>query len=100
MSFQIKRTLLARNDLLEIWLTIAQDDRAAADRNLERIEVAIGGLRDFPRLGAPRDELLQGARTLLRSPYLVFYRIDDSLEEIEIIRVIDARRDLDVVFQT
>jgi plasmid stabilization system protein ParE len=35
---KVVRTVLADNDLLDIWLYIAQDNTTAADRLLERLE--------------------------------------------------------------
>src|SRR3546814_3988800 len=51
----IRRTVRAREDLLDIWLHIAQDDPAAADRVFDRIEARIEVLKQFPEAGPPQD---------------------------------------------
>lgn len=99
MTFRIERSSKAREDLLAIWLGIAIHDPDAADRQLRRIEQAIRGLADFPRIGPIRDDLGPGIRAVLRVPHLIFYTVEDADEAIRIIRVIDARRDLEAVFQ-
>lgn len=95
MTFRIAVTRRARADLLDLWLDIAAHDPSAADRQLKRIEEAITGLIDFPFSGPPREELRTGMRALLRLPHLVFYRVDEVAGVVEILRVIDARRDLE-----
>ena len=97
MSFRIERANKARDDLLNIWLSIAIEDQDAADRQLRRIEHAIAALADFPRSGPPRDDLRAGLRSILRAPHLVFYRIDDLRRVVQIVRIIDARRDLETI---
>lgn len=94
MTFAIRRSLAARDDLIEIWVNIALHDEAAADRQLDRIEDAIRQLADFPEIGPAREELVVGARAILRTPFLVVYRIDRENGGIDVLRVIDARRDL------
>jgi len=98
VTFAIRRTLAARDDLVDIWIAIAVHDVRAADRHLDRIEDAISKLGEFPRIGASRPELMPGARALVRSPYLVVYTVDDLLRQVDIVRVVDARRDLQVLF--
>lgn len=95
MTFAVRRSVAARNDLIEIWVRIALHDEAAADRHLDRIEDGIRLLADFPRSGPAREELLPGFRAVLRAPYLILYQIDDERRRIDIVRVIDARRDLE-----
>jgi toxin ParE1/3/4 len=99
VTFRIERTKTARTDLLDIWLGIAMDDQTAADKHLRRLEEAIAGLADFPRIGPARDDIRPGIRAILRVPYLIFYALDDERRTVRIIRVVDARRDLQVLFQ-
>ena len=99
MTFRIERTTKAGTDLLHIWLAIAQDDPAAADKHLRRLEQAISELGDFPRMGPARDDISPGIRTILRAPYLIFYSVDDAECTARVVRIVDARRDLRVLFQ-
>lgn len=94
MSFLIEQSEAAAGDLLDIWLALAHDHVQTADRHLQRLEHAIAGLADNPRIGPARDDIRPGMRAILRTPYLVFYAIDDERRAIRIVRVIDARRDL------
>lgn len=54
-------------------------------------------------MGAPRNDLVTGLRALIERPYLIFYRLvpdssDQAVELVEIVRVIDGRRDLPTLF--
>lgn len=98
MSLALRRSLAARRDLLEIWLSIATDDMLAADRHLDRIEEAITGLAEFPFLGAAPPELGEGMRAVLRTPFLIVYRANEGQGEVEIVRIVDARRNLSILF--
>ncbi len=50
----IKRTALAEEDLIDIWLYIAHDDIPAADRLLDDVDQTFSLLADQPRLGPAR----------------------------------------------
>jgi toxin ParE1/3/4 len=100
MNFKIERADAAREDLLEIWLNLAVTDEATADRQIERIVEAMALLADHPRIGPPRYDLRSGLRALLRTPYLIFYDIDDHARVVRIVRIIDARRNLEAVFRS
>lgn len=60
---------LAEDDLLEIWLFIAEDSPHEADRFLDRLLEATKRLAEFPRLGRHRPDLGPG---LHRFPVGVF----------------------------
>jgi toxin ParE1/3/4 len=46
-------------------------------------------------MGATRDDIRPGLRMLISREYLVLYRVLD--EEIEVVRVVHGRRDLEAV---
>ncbi len=98
MTFRIERAIKVREDLLQIWQGLAIHDLEAANRQLRRIEEAIGMLAEFPSIGAPKEDLLPGSRTFLRAPHLVFYRIFEAERVVQILRVLDGRRDLNALF--
>ncbi|MFE1600708.1 type II toxin-antitoxin system RelE/ParE family toxin [Methylobacterium sp. ID0610] len=55
---------IARADLFGLYDHIArQGGPARAGRDLSRIEAACNGLRDFPEMGTPRDDIAEGLRT-------------------------------------
>jgi toxin ParE1/3/4 len=85
-------TRQAREDLIDIWLHIAADDPGAADRVLDRLEMAAMNLIENPRMGPARDDIRQGLRYLVSDTYLILYRIVEG--GVEIVRVVHGRRDL------
>lgn len=93
----------ARQDLLEIGLLIASDNPDAADRILFSIEDRVELLRHNPRMGQRRRDIGRSFRVLVERPYLILYRLrpdtdDRPVETIELVRVIDGRRDLQHLF--
>jgi toxin ParE1/3/4 len=93
----------ARADLMEIYLIIGLERPSAAERYLDRIEAKAELLRSQPRIGVRRSDIRPSARMLVEVPYLLLYRTDPDTDEgpvraVEIIRVIDGRRDLHGLF--
>lgn len=85
----------ARHDLVEIWLTIAENDPSVADRILAELEAKCSLLRRHPYLGRQRNELVPGLRSF---PRRAFYSVPDT-STVEIVRVLDGRRDLPTLFR-
>ena len=88
---RVRRTRQADADLVDIWLSIASDDPAAADRMLERLEQRCMALARHPRLGRGRPDIGAGARCLVERPYLILYRIVGR--DVEIVRVVHGARE-------
>ena len=88
----------AEEELREIWRNIAVDNIKAADRTLLRIDIKLDLLLDFPRMGTPRDEIRPGFRMLVEGNYLLLYEFDSASDEVELISVVDGRRDLQDMF--
>lgn len=89
----------AREDLIEIYVVIGSNDPKAADRFVNRIENLSAHLTDHPRLGARRRDIHPTARMLVEKAYLILYETDPDtddgpIETVEIVRVLDGRRDL------
>lgn len=89
----------ARDDLLNIYVTIGRESPLAAERMFERLERRAAQLADHPRLGPRRSDIRPGVRMLVEEPYLILYEtVPDTdtgaVEEVVIVRVIDGRRDL------
>ena len=79
----------AREDLLEIYIAIGLDNPDAAERLYAAMEFKAALLARHPRLGVRRPE---GA-------YLILYEThpdtdEGPVESVEIVRVVDGRRDL------
>lgn len=103
MRHRVNWTPLARRDLIEIYAFIGADNIVAADRILDRLQLSAARLADHPKLGKHRPDIAPGLRILVEYPYLLIYRIVSdppkrSSDVIEIVRVIDGRRDLKVFF--
>ncbi len=89
---RIFRTRRARQDLIEIWRHIAEDNAVAADNVLDRIHERSSELLDHPELGPTRDDIRPGLRHLVVGEYLILYRNMEG--GVETVRVIHGRRDL------
>lgn len=88
----LRRTAAAEDDLIAIWLRIAEDDQRAADRMLDRFADAERRLASFPEIGMLRPELGVGIRAIFVRGHALFYRTVQS--QIEIVRVMDGRREI------
>ncbi|MNH35455.1 Plasmid stabilization system protein [compost metagenome] len=80
----------------EIFSYISQDNLSAAENMLEKLDIQISGLADFPNKGSILSDddysLVQdGYRFIIVHPYIVFYRIMNN--SIIIHRILHGRRD-------
>lgn len=90
---RVRFTDRAREDLLDIWLTVAtRNSEAVADRVYDRIEQLCRLLEDHPRPGRGRPEIDAEARSIAVDRRLALYRITEEGSEIG--RVLDGARDL------
>ena len=89
-------TRLARQDILDIWTHIAQEDADAADRLLDALGERCGLLAATPRLGPARPDLAPDLRHSVLGNLLILYR--EISGGVEIVRVLHARRDLTALF--
>ena len=81
----------AQADLLEAWLYIAEDNLAAADKVLDKLEQEATLLLLQPLMGRARPELGSAVRSWPSStPYLLFYEVDDM--ELTVLRVLHHAR--------
>lgn len=93
------RTAAAERDLQDIWLVIATDNPDAATSMLRRLGKRIERLAQFPRLGNRRPDIAPSARALVEGPYLILFETEPDTDEgpvewVEIVRVMDTRRNL------
>lgn len=92
----VRRTAQAQDDLVEIWVFIAEDNPSAADRFIETIDQKCRLLARTPELGQSREELAPSLRSFPIGNYTIFYR---PLETgIELIRVLSSYRDIPSLF--
>jgi toxin ParE1/3/4 len=83
---------VAKDDLLEIALYIAQDNPVRALSFVDELETQCLRLGQAACIGAPRPELGEGVRMLPHGRYLIFYREHTSMLRIE--RVMHGARDI------
>lgn len=55
-------------------------------------------LRHFPEIGVLRNDLRRGMRMLVEGNYLLLYEYDSRKDEVDLIAVIDGRRELSGLF--
>lgn len=88
----IQRTVQAEEDLIELWIYIAQDNPSAADRLLDTIEQRCQALAENPLMGRLRPDIAPELRYFIVGRYLILYRTIEN--GIQIIRVIHGARDI------
>jgi toxin ParE1/3/4 len=74
---RIRFTLSAETDLLELWVTIAEENLTAADEILDVIQATATLLGTQPEMGRARPELAEGLRSLPTAhaiPHFLFAR--------------------------
>ena len=79
-----------RGDLEQIWLYIAQDNMAAADRLIDDLCERCQVLSEHPKAGSRRPDIAPDCRQLVIDRYVILYRIRE--EQIELIRALHGRR--------
>ncbi|MER2626482.1 MAG: type II toxin-antitoxin system RelE/ParE family toxin [Accumulibacter sp.] len=92
----VQRTAQADEDLIDIWIYIAQDNPDAADHLLDEFENKFALLAGQPRLGAARSDIAPGVRHFPVGSYLILYREIDP--GIEVVRVVHGARRLNDLF--
>lgn len=87
---------LAEADLDAIWLYIARDSPAAADRFIDGVLRTCRTLADSPSMGRSRQELGHQLRSFSHRSYVIVYR--PIRGGIEVARVVQGRRDIGALF--
>ena len=103
MAPKLYWTNQAREDLLDIYVLIGLEQPAAAERYFDRIETKVDLLASQPRMGVRRSDIRPAMRMLVEAPYLILYRTEPDTDDgpvavIEIVRVVDGRRELSHLF--
>src|SRR5262245_25169681 len=98
MAATIWNTRASREDALDCYLYIAQNNPEAAERFLDALEAAFARLADMPRVGAPQEWRSARLREVRMWPipqfsnYLIFYR--ERGDRIEVLRVLHGAQDV------
>ena len=93
MTPRVHQTARARADLLAIWLDVAVEDAAAADRLFDRLEARVRILETFAEAGRSRPDIAPDARVLVERPYLILYRLVPG--GVQVMRVLHGARHVD-----
>ncbi|MBW8284684.1 MAG: type II toxin-antitoxin system RelE/ParE family toxin [Rhizobium sp.] len=93
----------ARADVKKIYLDIGAEQPRSAERYFERFRCKAGLLAEYPRLGERHPEIFRSARMVVEAPYVILYETlpdtdEGPVETVEIVRVVDGRRDLSALF--
>jgi toxin ParE1/3/4 len=88
----IRKRPRAADDLVEIWVYIAEDDVARADALIDDVDAKFHLLAEQPMLGRSREELAPGLRSLPLDRYVIFYEVIP--DGVAIVRVLHGARDL------
>lgn len=91
----MKRTQRAEEDLIEIWVHIARDNPAAADRVLDGLDERSRWLMQYPELGRRRPDIAEDVRSIRFGEFLILYRENDK--SVEIVRYVHGRRNLNEI---
>ena len=83
-------SLQAEFDLDEIYAYLEYISPRKAFETINQIVLVADHLGDFPEMGRSEDSKHRGLRSLLKSPYRVYYRMMDDF--VEIVSVEDTRR--------
>lgn len=99
MPVDLRWSPQAREDLLDIYIAIGFDNPDAAERLYTKLETKAELLIVHPRLGMRRPEIRPSTRILIEGSYLVLYETrpdadDEPVDAVEIVRIVDGRRDL------
>lgn len=94
----------AQTDIRGIYVAIGLEQPQAAERFYERFQHKARLLIDQPRLGMRHPEISPAARMLVEAPFVILYETIPDTDEgpvhtVEIVRVVDGRRDLTTLFR-
>ena len=92
----VQRTAQTEEDLIDIWVYIAQDNPSAADRLLDDLDTKCLLLAENPRLGPSRPDIAPELRYFPVGNYLILYR--EIAQGIEVVRVTHGARRLTDLF--
>ena len=89
---------LAKDDVAEIWATIAAArDERTAERVTRKILEKCRSHAQFPETGRNREDVLPGPRSFPVRPYVVFFRADDGT--IVVLRILHGHRDVERIMK-
>ena len=98
MSYQVKITETAKQDLREIAVYIAERsmDNEIAKRFVIELREQCNRLVEFPQSGAiPKDRILRSFdfRYIVHKDYLIFYSIDEAQKVVNVLSIFNSKKD-------
>jgi toxin ParE1/3/4 len=87
----------ADNDLLQVSSYLSERSVQATQSVLDDINRCFASLTSFPGRGSPRPDLGLDVRSVIVSPYLVFYAA--RRDHVTILRVLHGNRDIEAEFR-
>jgi len=85
----------ADEDLIAIWSYVAEQNPAAADQLIRRIDAACERLVDVPLMGRARGRRGRGLRSWVVGSYVIFYRPVGGT--VAVVRIIHGARDIQAI---
>jgi toxin ParE1/3/4 len=82
---------VAKADLIDAWLFIAEDNAAAADAYIERLQQICVLIAENPLMGYDRTDIAEGVISFAVDDYVIYYELHDK--GITVLRVWHAARD-------
>jgi len=93
MSWRLRRTQFAENDLQDIWTYISEESPRSANKVVHQIAHAFNGLADHPARGRAIPEISPDHHLLVSGRYLLIYHLDERHQVVTLVRVIHGARD-------
>jgi toxin ParE1/3/4 len=93
---RVTRRPEAESDVIEIWVYIAEDSIAEADRWIDRLDERLRLWATQPTIGRLREELAPSLRSMPFGRYVVFFVA--AQDGIDVVRVLHSSRDVDTNF--
>lgn len=98
MSYQVKITETAKQDLREIAFYIAERsmDNEIAKHFVIELREQCNRLVEFPQSGAiPKDRILRSFdfRYIVHKDYLIFYSIDEAQKVVNVLSIFNSKKD-------
>ena len=94
---RVVHSLLAEQDLVDLWRHVAPHNVTAANELLRLIDKTCSVLAEHPHIGRDRGNILEGMLSFPVGNHLIFYRV--SGKGIEVVRVLHGARDVPSVFR-
>ena len=82
---------VAKADLIDVWLFIAEDNMTTADTYIERLQQMCVLIAANPLMGVGRPDIAEGVCSFAVDDYVIYYQPDD--QGITVLRVWHAARE-------